>query len=225
MGRIPKAEKERALINESLKQQKFLESAAQIMSNCDNSASPTSNSNSSSSSNNNNNVSSLITINYSKCQTTDNDNRFKKHSYFDKRYANENNEVARCSSPLVNNNQIIINSNNNIVVDYLTNELHQIYLKFNKKIFNLKNRAANLIRIGKFMNDEENFFDKNVTNEHIWAGLVQSIPEEVSYAISFSKEMPGVSDFKDSIDFGMMIDKHLFDFYLVSMFYHAKFYF
>ena len=80
----------------------------------------------------------------------------------------------------------------------------------------MKNRADNLIKLGKLMNDNDIHFEKQITIEHVWAGLVQSIPLEVKATVGLAKDIPGISNLKDTEDFSMMIDKHLFDFYLAS---------
>ena len=270
MGRIPKAEKERALLNESLKNQQQPElqqprsqdllREKRIINEANNNLvyfnyKPSSSSSSSTSDNNspkfttttNNNISTLISNNYLKYHhsqqpepsssfttttnvsiNTTNDNKyFKKNRYFDTKYSNDiklsttvetvqnhRKEDEEVSS--INSSTTITKSNNDISFSYLISEIDQLFYKHCKKIFQMRTRAENLIKLGKLMNDDDIHFEKHVSLQHVWAGLVQSIPTEVKNTVGFAKEIPGISDFKDLDDFAIMIDKRLFDFYLVK---------
>jgi hypothetical protein len=263
MGRIPKAEKERALLNESLKNQKS-EEFSTIKTNENNLVrfdyKPSSSSSSSSISNNNspnfisttttttNNISSLISNNYSKYHSqtssssssatsigatinTNNNKYLKKNQYFDNKYYSNDTKLQNKSEnkegggeggvggkevALVNKSPTITKTNNDISFNYLINEIDLLFYKHCKKVFQMKIRAENLIKLGKLMNDEDIHFEKQITLQHIWAGLVESIPNEVKNTVGFAKEIPGVSEFKEHNDFAIMIDKRLFDFYLVT---------
>ena len=120
---------------------------------------------------------------------------------------NDNDVISRSS--VVTRNV----SNNELVLKTFIQEVSGVYRLHSSSIQNLVQQAS---IVASFNSKELNRSD--VTIKDIWRGLLENVPMEVKSMIALVKDLPGVRGINNTQDLAIIINHHIVDYYLVSLF-------
>ncbi|CAF1073998.1 unnamed protein product [Brachionus calyciflorus] len=165
------------------------------------------------------NQSSLISTNFSNCLNLSQNEKLSK---IDEYLFNNNStiiNILKSKTPFKSSNLIAnrYHSNNHeiddsyhIITRLLSDKIYQIYLEHNEKVDNLLERAYVLINHGV-----KNFegFDAHLND--VWDGLLESIPIQVKNLIDLCKEIPGLNELGQK-DLTNLVNNRLFDYFLIK---------
>ena len=149
-------------------------------------------------------------------------NSFNEQSFFPKTRLNQKNNLTNDTNMNIKttfelisqkqlDNPILVSINNN----FCENKHH--FKDFNDKmhLLNLKDNNERFYFIQKsyFMNTQafNNYDIKTVSS-----GLTQTVPQIVKSMIKYVKNIPGLKEFENTDDFKIIINNHLFDYFIVS---------
>jgi hypothetical protein len=114
-----------------------------------------------------------------------------------------------------NKSNLIISMINNQQMDFklFNKNILKIYSTHNYKYLN-KIQQANML--SKLNYKQQN--GHNASIKEFWNGAVKNAEMSASNMVKLIKEIPAISEFKDSSDFEFIVKEKIFDFYLVITF-------
>lgn len=125
-------------------------------------------------------------------------------------FKSSNLSPVRFHSKFYSSNPLLLDDSYHIISCLLSDKIYQLYIEQNEKVEKLYERALHLINKGITLHD-----GSDASINKVWDGLLESIPQCVKNLISFSKEIPGLNEVCQK-DLTTLVNNRLFDFFIIK---------